>query len=303
MIKNSYMRGVFCALTAAVCWGLISPIAKIIGGAGVDLMSVMVFRSLFTLASVGIFLYFSRGLSVFRASRGELRFYFVSGALSVAAAGGGFLNSLETLTVAEALIIHYTFPLAAIIGSLFITREKPTLLQTIAGLLILLGVYIGMGGASASFSKMPIVGILWGMLAVFGMAGQSLITRRYSLSHELDQLSLLFWSNLFGGLLLFAFKSWHYGWGDLYSFTPGLFLLMTLQALSGSVIAYGAFFTSLKYIPAAVTSLLCTLEIVVAVVLTAIFVGQPPSLHETVGCAIILAAIVCASIRTDKKPA
>ena len=47
---------------------------------------------------------------------------------------------------------------------------------------------------------------------------------------------------------------------------------MTLQAITGSLLAYGSFFAALKYIPAAVASLLCTLEIVVAVGLTAVFV-------------------------------
>ena len=147
MALNNYWRGAGLALLAACCWGLISPIAKILSAAGLDLMSVMVFRSLFTMTSVGAGFVAMRRFEVFRVDRETLKFYFISGMLSVAFSGGGFLTSLEYLTVAEALVIHYTFPLAAIAGSLFITRERPTLLQLIAGLLIVCGVYIGMGGS------------------------------------------------------------------------------------------------------------------------------------------------------------
>ena len=133
----------------------------------------------------------------------------------MAFAGGGFLTSLEYLTVAEALVIHYTFPLAAIIGSLFITRERPTILQVVAGLLIVVGVYIGMGGSAEAMRSISLPGLLWGFLAVFGMAGQALVTRRFSLSHKMNEFGLLFYSNVFGIIMLFVFKSFYYGWGDL----------------------------------------------------------------------------------------
>lgn len=301
MKLNSYWRGAALALSAAVCWGIISPVAKVLAGAGIDLMTVMVFRSFFTLTATGVWLLALRGRGAFRLDRAHLRFYIISGTLSVAFAGGGFLTSLEYLSVAEALIIHYTFPLAALIGSLYITHERPTMLQCLAGVLIICGVYIGMGGSAAAFRNISFTGVFWGLLAVFGMAGQALVTRRFSLSHEMDEVKLLFFSNLVGIWMLFGFKSFWYGWGDLSNFTPALFSLMTLQAFTGSLLAYGAFFAALKCIPAAMVSLLCTLEIVVAVLLTAVFVHQVPSAHEIAGCLLILIAIACTSVPAKHK--
>ncbi len=296
MKLNNYWRGALLALLAAVCWGIISPVAKVLTAAGIDLMSVMVYRSLFTLTASGLFLFFRHGAGAFRLEPGYLRFYVISGTLSVAFAGGGFLTSLEYLSVPEALVVHYTFPLAAIAGSLNKTPERPTLLQCLAGVLIICGVFIGMGGSAEAMANISLPGLFWGLLAVVGMSGQALVTRRFSLGHKVDEFRLLFFSNAVGAVMLFVFKTLWYGWGDLVNFTMPLFSLMTMQAFTGSLVAYGVFFAALKYIPAAMASLLCTMEIVVAVALTAIFVHQIPSVHEIAGCALILVAIACTAV-------
>ncbi|MDO5116735.1 MAG: DMT family transporter [Synergistaceae bacterium] len=301
MKPNNYWHGAGLALFAAVCWGLLSPIAKVLSAAGLNMLSVMVFRSLFTMTTVGVGLAAAGKRELFRAGRETMRFYLISGVLSIAFSGGGFLASLEYLTVAQALVIHYTFPLAVVIGSLFITHEKPTALQITAGVLIVAGVFIGMGGSVEAMKAIPLPGLIWGIIAVIGISGQALVTRRFSLSHKMNEYALLFYSNLFGSALLIIFKSLRYGWGDLNNLTAPLFSIMVLQAFTGSLLAYGAFFASLKYIPAAAASLLCTLEIVVAVCLTAIFVGQSPTPHELAGCAIILIAIACTAIPQQKK--
>ena len=92
-------------------------------------------------------------------------------------------------------------------------------------------------------------------------------------------------------------KSVFIGWADIANFTPFLFSILLLQAISGSLIAYGLFYSALKYIPAATVSLLCTLEMVLAVALTAVTLGTVPTLREVVGCAVIISAIVISTIK------
>ena len=77
MRLNNYWRGALLALTAAVCWGIISPVAKVLAAAGIDLMSVMVFRSLFTLAASGLFLLFCEGGDAFRLDAEHRRVYII----------------------------------------------------------------------------------------------------------------------------------------------------------------------------------------------------------------------------------
>lgn len=301
MKLNDYWRGAVLALAAATCWGMISPVAKVLAAAGIDLMTVMTFRSMFTVIASGIFLLFTEGRDIFCFNAEYMRFYVISGILSVAFAGGGFLMSLAYLSVPEALVIHYTFPIVTIIGSLYITHENPTIFQYVAGGIIVCGVFIGMGGSMDAMLNISLPGLLWGILAVFGISVQALVVRSFSLVHKVNEFRLLFFSNIFGCILLLVFKTFQYGWGDLANLTMPLFSLMTLQAFTGSFVAYGLFYSALKYIPAAMGTLLCTMEMVVAVILTTIFVHQIPSVHEVVGCALILVAIACTAVPARHK--
>lgn len=299
-IMNNYWRGVIMTLIAAVCWGIMSPIAKVLANAGVSLMSVMAFRAFFVVFTLGPYIYFKKGSDVFKLDRNMLYFYLISGILSVVFTGGGFLMSLNYLSVAEALIIHYTFPLVTLLGSLYITHEKPSLLQVVSGFLIVAGVYLGMVGGEKTFSGISIPGLMWGSLGVIGMSGQALVARRVCKGQKTDQLTLLFFAHLFGGIIIVAGKSPIAGWGDTTNLNLLLFGLMAFQSLCGSLLAYGFFYTALKYVPAATASLLCTLEIVVVVGLTSLLLAQSPSMQEVLGCGVIIVAIIFAAARPSE---
>ncbi|MCR5335532.1 MAG: DMT family transporter [Synergistes sp.] len=300
-MAGNICKGGALVLCAAFCWGLISPLAKIISAAGIDLMTLMLFRSIFTIFASCICIFLLRDPARLCMDRERARFYFLCGVLSVVMSGGGFLKSLDYLTVPQAIVIHYTFPLVTLAGSMWVTREKPAMLQIAAGFIIVAGVITGMGGKVNSFTSVPAAGFLWALLAVIGISGQTLAARRFSLSHENDELAMLFYANIFASLLLIAYKTAFVGWADVAFVTPRIFMLMCIVGFTGSFLSYGLFYAALKYIPAAVASLFCTFEIVVAVGLTALLVGQVPSGHEILGCALILIAIFCASAAPKKK--
>ena len=298
---SNIRKGSVLVICATVCWGLISPLAKIISAADIDLMTLMVFRSLFTIAVSLLCLFLVGSPARLRVDRETLCFYFLCGFFSIALAGGCYLKSLSYLTVAQALVIHYTSPLVTLAGSMWITREKPTLLHAAAGVIIVAGVFAGMGGSLTAFSSVSAAGVIWAALSVIGLSGQTLVGRRFSISHETDRFAMLLYSSISGCILLFAYKTIFTGWADVRLITPRIFSLMCFVGFTGSFLAYGLFYASLKYIPAAAVNLFSTFEIVVAVGLTALLVGQIPSGYEILGCALIMTAIFCAYIATEKK--
>ncbi len=293
---SNYWRGIIYCLLAAFSWAVMGPIAKVLSAAGINLISVMAFRGLFVAVVMGPLMLYVRGKTFFCPAKKDLIFYINSGILSVVLAGGGFLMSLAYLSVAEALILHYTFPLVTMLGSLYITHEKPSRIQVIAGFMIIGGVYAGMVGGEKSLAGMSLPGVIWGVIAVIGISGQAILARLASKTCEVDTMATLFYGHFIGGIMLVVLKSIFLGWSDLLNFTPMYFLIMALQAFSGSLLAYGLFYSALKLIPASTVSLLCSLEMVLGVLLTAVTLGVIPSIQEVFGCGIIILAIVLVTL-------
>lgn len=280
---------VFCT---TLLWGAMSPLAKLISAGGLNQLSVMSYRSVVVCLFMGIMLFRRDGAEAFRVSRKMLAAYIALGLFTVVFNASGFMMSCTYLSVPQALIIHYTFPLVTMVGEAAITRERPTPLQVAAGFLIIAGLYIGFGADMSKFADVSLPGAAWGALSVTGLAGQTLLSRKLSKDGLSDALRQLFASYFFGGITIIVCKSVFYGWGDLDALTPGVFLLVQYPAFVAGLFGFGLLFTALKYIPASTSSLICSLEIVFALLLTPLLLHQMPTAYELAGCAIIIAAVV-----------
>ncbi|MCE5201002.1 MAG: DMT family transporter, partial [Synergistaceae bacterium] len=66
-------------------------------------------------------------------------------------------------------------------------------------------------------------------------------------------------------------------------------------------IGFGLLFTSLKYISASSVSLICTLEIVFALLLTPFLLHQVPTAYELAGCMIVLISVACSMLGNGRQ--
>jgi drug/metabolite transporter (DMT)-like permease len=297
---SGYRRGILYAALTAVMWGGSGPFVKMISAEGLSQATVSAVRAWFVVASVGLWLRHRRGPGVFRISRRTLAAYAVMGFLSVICMATGYMMSCVYLTVPQAVILHYTFPLLTIAGDCFITKERPTLLQLAAALLILAGLYAGFA-MGHGLGAVSVVGALWGALSVTGFAGQNLLTRSILKGGGTDPIVQLFYVNLFGGLMLIAGKSAIIGWGDLRLITSRTALLMVYPVLVTGLIGFALLFSSMKYIPATAASLVCSLEVVSTLALMPLLLGSFPTIQETAGALIILFAVIISTVR--RRPA
>ena len=294
-VKSGFARGVLLALGTAVLWGGTSPISKYIGSHGVSMVSVMCYRALLVVLLVGAWLRYTRGRGWYRISRSLLNTYMLLGLLTVVINACGFMISCVYLTVPQALMLHYTFPLATMAGSLFITGEPPLLKEIAAGVAVLAGLYIGFTGEGGGLVSVSVPGLLWGVASVAALAAQTLISRRMLRDGKSDPVLQLFFIHLFGGIILAAAKTIFSGWEDLKAVDGLIFVLMQYAAIASGLGAFWLMFSALKYIGAPLVSLICTLELVFALIITALVLRQPPTLFELAGCAIITAAVAFAA--------
>lgn len=295
MIAN-YWRGVGLALATALLWGASAPITKIVSADGLSPFSVLTYRCILVSVMLGVWLYIRRGSQVFRPSRLMLRTYVILGFLTTVCMAGGYMASCVYLTVPQAVILHYTFPLLTLAGDAWITREKPRKIQVAAAVLILVGVYVGFDVGGVGLVDVSVVGVVWGVISIFGFTGQALLTRVVSKNATSDPLAQVFFVHLFGGIMVLLGKSALVGWDDLAGISPHIFVLMQYPAIASGLLAFACLFASLKYISATTLSLLCTLEIVVALATTPFLLGGSLSIQELLGSAIILVAVACSTL-------
>ena len=284
----------------SLLWGAMSPISKIISVQGLSQVSVMCYRALFITVFVGGGLMFKRGFSAFIISRKMLSTYALLGILTLVLNATGFAMSCVYLTVPQVLIIHYTFPLLTMAGSLAVNKEKPSMIQILAGCFIILGLCIGFDVFGSTASEISRTGVIWGVISVFGLSAQTLLARNISKGEQSDATLQLFFSYFLGGIVLIIVKSLLSGWSDLQVMTPELFVIIQYPAAAAGLAGFWLLFSGLKHIPATTASLICSLEIVFALILTPVLLNQLPSPHELAGCAIILAAVVTSTFSGKK---
>lgn len=291
------------ALGTALIWGPTGAIAKMITASGLSQICVVSYRAVSIAILIGVWLSVKKGMSVFRTSREMLTAYALLGILTIIFNSTGFMMSCVYISVPQALMLGYTSPIVTMAGSAFLTGEKPTPVQVIAGFMVLLGLYIGFVMGTESGGPISLVGVAWAGVSVTGSSGQALLSRRISKTRHTDPLLQLFFAHLFGGFFLIAGRTVLGSWSDLANLTPRGFALAQYPALMSGLVAYGLLFSALKHIPAPLVSLICTLEIVFALMLTPLLVHQVPTMHEITGCSIIIAAVAFSTIRPGPREA
>ena len=284
-------------MSAALVWSASGAVAKILAASGVSQITVICYRAIFVSVLMGAYLYAKRGRELFNLSGGMCVAYVFLG-MCVMANAAGYMMACVYLSIPQALMIIYTYPIATMAGSSIVTGEKPGLIQVISGFAVLVGLYVGFVSGSGEPGDISVVGVAWSLLSVAALAGQALISRRVTKSGHSDAMCQLFYAHVFGGMIIIVLKSVLSGWSDVAYITPRVFVLMQQPAIMAALLGYGLFFASLKYIPASLGSLLCTTEIVFALLLLPVLLNVVPPVNEVIGCGIILAAVSCSILKS-----
>jgi drug/metabolite transporter (DMT)-like permease len=142
-----------------------------ITASGLSQISVVSYRAVSIAILIGVWLSVKKGMSVFRTSREMLTAYALLGILTIIFNSTGFMMSCVYISVPQALMLGYTSPIVTMAGSAFLTGEKPTPVQVIAGFMVLLGLYIGFVMGTESGGPISLVGVAWAGVSVTGSSG------------------------------------------------------------------------------------------------------------------------------------
>jgi len=180
-----------------------------------------------------------------------------------------------------------------------ILRERPSNRSLAAIPVALVGVVLISGAfESGAYGRNPGLGVAYGILTALAYSGFLLVLRegnrdvRRPAGPLFDATVAAAATTLLGGVLI--------GDIDLVPTWPGHAWLLLL-AISSQVLAWLLITASLPRLPAAMTSMLLTVQPLGSVILAAIIFGEDPSALQVAGVFALLAALVAAA-RTRGEP-
>jgi len=197
---------------------------------------------------------------------------------SVSAGFGGlfFFLAISSITIAEAVILKYTFPIFAVTISALFYGEKTSRMVIILLLWSFAGVYVMMNPKSFD----PHIGYLWGMLNALSAGAAVAFVRKLRATD--DSWTIMFFTAVAGMVISLPLLTTGLRMPDaaesMYLLFAGVFGLLAQFAL-----VYG-----FRYIKTGAASVIMMIEVVIASLLGFVILGQVPSIHQVLGGCMIL---------------
>ena len=276
-------RGILFALTSAVCFGGITPLAAVAYDDGTTALAVLLLRSIFGVCVFAIAAVLL-GLRLCITWSAWLALLPVS--LSWLIGAFGYLGAVHYLPVGLAAILFFTFPVIVATASWVIERRQPRMVELLLVLLAFAGLVLAIG---PSFTGLHPFGLL---LAMIGAAGAACIflTGRYALARTNQLVALVHVNaiNAVGALGLgLAFTALTFPQGD-FPLAGGWPTLIAATVVFGFAVFFQ--FGAIRHAGPARAAMFFNLEPVVTLTIAMLLLGERLSPLQLLGGAMVIDA-------------
>ncbi|MGD9741407.1 MAG: DMT family transporter [Dongiaceae bacterium] len=282
------MGSAFAAL-GAIGFGIASTFARLAYGAGATPLTLVTARTIgFVLLVGGLILLLRQPFRLTRLGLRSLPFLGVAGFfMSV-----GYLSAVAYIPVSLAVLLLYTGPFMVGLISAATGRESLTAPKLVALVVAFLGLALAIGPEASALDPR---GIAWALAAALAIALQTVFAR--SILHENKPLVLNWYAHLALLPLLLVF-------GPLvgsYAIPQGLDGLGGAGgSILGYILGYVCWFLALTRIAAIRVALVFNLEPLVTFAAAALLLGERLTLQQSLGSALVLAAIIGQSLWRER---
>lgn len=200
-------------------------------------------------------------------------------------------KSLNYLDASIAIVLLFQYVWMGLVVELLITKRAPTKEKLTAGLLILIGSLFAVNIFSTQVSHLPLLGIVWGLLAAVSFATFIFVSGQVATYVPPLRKSMMM---ALGGLLIILVI---YPPTDLViGKIDGYFLLQGLiLGVFGGVLPPLLFSISMPVVGNALGTILSSSELPTTVIFSAIILSEEISIFQTIGIVLIVLAIVLAN--------
>lgn len=222
------------------------------------------------------------------------------GLVAVAGCQLCFFNAVARLDVGVALLLEYSGILLVVVWMWLRHRQRPRRLTVVAGAAALLGLLLVLDPSGANIDP---VGVMWGLLAACGLAFYFVVSS--DSDDGVPPIALAWGAMVAGSVTLVTLDLLHVV--AFHAMTANVVLLhrstswivpIVGLALVAAAIAYAAGIAAARRLGARLASFVGLTEVLFAVLIAWVVLGQAPGIVQAIGGLVVLAGI--ALVRADE---
>lgn len=277
------IQGFLYAIIAAVIYGVIPILGKLsyLGG---NNSTMLAFSRGFIALPVLYFILKYKKISL-ELTKKQIKSIIISGLFGSALTSCFLYSSYKYISAGTATTIHFAYPTFVTLSCILFFKEKASAYKVISLVLSTLGVLMFLDSSSSS----NMVGILLALFSAATFAFMLVYIEKSGLK-DLHPIKLGFFYSI-----IISFSMLIYGLCTeelTISLTPKAWLYTVAVSLFASVGAISLLQLSIRYIGSSTASILCMLEPITSIILGAIILNEHISIFETIGCILIVVAVI-----------
>ncbi|QSB10011.1 EamA family transporter [Lysinibacillus fusiformis] len=208
-----------------------------------------------------------------------------------------YMMSIAIGNSAVATLLQYLAPLF-IMAYYFVTKQSPLTKQdALAVSLTLVGTFLLLTNGSFSTLSVPFMAVLWGILSGLSVAFYTIYA--VPLLQQFHSLLVVGWSMIIGGLVMSIF---HPPWAiDLSGWTFSTVAYFLFIIIFGTMLAFWFYIASLHYLSPKESSLLGSLEPLMAVITSVWWLKIAFGGYQFIGTLLILLMILYLTVFQKKQ--
>jgi drug/metabolite transporter (DMT)-like permease len=243
-----------------------------------------------------LFISIMAGRRSFQVSR-EQRLWLIAAGAMLAIHWWLYAASIQQASVAVGVVTFVSFPLFVTFIEPVFFRERLTVRNVAAALLIIAGVAVTV--PEFRLDNDVTRAILLGLISAFAYAVLSLVNRH--LTTALDSTVIAFYEQGTASIVLFLLLI--FSRVPIVQPTAADIGLIILQGSVMTALAHTLYIRSLKGLTARLAGVISTLEVVYAVLLAWLLLGEVPALRTLAGGVVILAVVIFSQLQPGQPAA
>ncbi len=197
-----------------------------------------------------------------------------------------YFASIKHGNAAAATVLQYLMPIIIVCYKTISTRKLPKALELFCVSLAVLGTFLLVTHCNLETMSIPAVAVVWGLLSAASAAFYTVQPKR--LIQKWRATLVIGWGMLIGGIVLACICP---PWKFTGHWNAAAAMIYAYIIIFGTVVAFGCYLGSLKYIQPTEASILGSVEPLSAIALSVLLLHIPFEIMDALGSALILCSV------------